>query len=36
MLLEEQDLWDFVEKLVVEPTNPVLLVDHKKKMAKVK
>jgi hypothetical protein len=36
MLLEEQDLWDFVEKLVVEPTDPVLLADHKKKMAKVK
>jgi hypothetical protein len=36
ILLEEHDPWDFVEKPVVAPTFLVLLVDHKKKMAKTK
>lgn len=36
MLLEEHDLWDFIEKVVVEPTNHVLLAKHKKKIAKTK
>jgi hypothetical protein len=36
MLLEEHDLWDFIENKVVEPTDPVLLAEHKKKMAKTK
>lgn len=35
MLLGEHDLWDFIEKLVVEPIDLVLLVEHKK-MAKNK
>jgi hypothetical protein len=34
-LLEDHDLWDFIEKLVVEPIDLVLLVEHKK-MAKNK
>jgi hypothetical protein len=36
MLLEEHDSWDFVENIVVEPTKPVLLAEHKKKMDKMK
>jgi hypothetical protein len=35
-VVEEHDLWDLVEKLVVAPSNPVFLADHKKKMAKAK
>jgi hypothetical protein len=36
MLLEEHDSWDFVENIVVELTESVLLAKHKKKMAKMK
>jgi len=35
MLLEKHELWDFIETKVVELTDPVLLVEHKK-MAKTK
>jgi hypothetical protein len=37
MLEKEHDLWDFIEKLGVEPTDPAALIaEHKKKMAKTK
>jgi len=36
MLLEEHYLWDFVEKVILELNDPVLLADHKKKMSKAK
>ena len=32
----EHDLWDFVEPIVVEPTNPMFLVKHEKNMVKMK
>lgn len=35
-MLEEQNLWNFIEKSVAKPTNSMLLVDYKKKMAKSK
>jgi hypothetical protein len=31
ILLEERDLWDFMETKAVEPTDPVLLAEHKKR-----
>jgi hypothetical protein len=36
MLLEEVELWVFVENKVIVPTNPAQLVDYKKKEAKEK
>jgi hypothetical protein len=36
ILMEEADLWEHVEKVILEPTNPTQLATHQKKEAKAK
>jgi len=36
LLLEENDLWDIIKKVVTPPTNPQQLASHKKKEVKAK